>query len=105
MEYRVSELAEKAGVTKRTIHYYISKGLLMPPNGEGINSTYDDRHLERLKKKGETFDVSHLGVVSWETAIEYGEVVVWNKLYKRSLLTSLPERKHFSALLWQEICR
>ena len=29
MEYRVSELAEKAGVTKRTIHYYISKGLLM----------------------------------------------------------------------------
>ncbi len=49
MEYRVSELAEKAGVTKRTIHYYISKGLLMPPNGEGINSTYDDGHLERLK--------------------------------------------------------
>ena len=49
MEYRVSELAEKAGVTKRTIHYYISKGLLMPPNGEGINSAYDDRHLERLK--------------------------------------------------------
>ena len=25
MEYKVSELAEKAGVTKRTIHYYISK--------------------------------------------------------------------------------
>ncbi len=50
MEYKVSELAEKAGVTKRTIHYYISKGLLMPPNGEGINSTYDDKHLERLKK-------------------------------------------------------
>ena len=41
------------------------------------------------RKKGETFDVSHLGVVSWETAIEYGEVVVWNKLYKRSLFTSV----------------
>ena len=48
MEYKVSELAEKAGVTKRTIHYYISKGLLMPPNGEGVNSTYTDEHLERL---------------------------------------------------------
>ena len=35
MEYKVSELAEKAGVTKRTIHYYISKGLLLPPNGNG----------------------------------------------------------------------
>ncbi len=48
MEYKVSELAQKAGVTKRTIHYYISKGLLMPPDGSGIASTYDDSHLERI---------------------------------------------------------
>ena len=48
MEYKVSELAEKAGVTKRTIHYYISKGLLLPPEGSGVNSIYNDNHLERL---------------------------------------------------------
>lgn len=48
MEYKVSELAEKAGVTKRTIHYYISKGLLLPPDGNGVNSLYNDKHLERL---------------------------------------------------------
>ncbi len=48
MEYKVSELAQKAGVTKRTIHYYISKGLLMPPNGSGVATTYDDSHLERI---------------------------------------------------------
>ena len=48
MEYKVSELAQKTGVTKRTIHYYISKGLLLPPNGSGINSTYDDSHLNRI---------------------------------------------------------
>lgn len=48
MEYKVSELAQKAGVTKRTIHYYISKGLLMPPDGNGVASTYDDSHLERI---------------------------------------------------------
>lgn len=48
MEYKVSELAEKAGVTKRTIHYYISKGLLLPPEGSGINSVYNDEHLNRL---------------------------------------------------------
>ena len=48
MEYRVSELAQKTGVTKRTIHYYISKGLLMPPNGSGVNSSYDDSHVERI---------------------------------------------------------
>lgn len=48
MEYKISELAQKAGVTKRTIHYYIAKGLLMPPNGSGVNSSYDDSHLERI---------------------------------------------------------
>ena len=48
MKYKVSELAEKAGVTKRTIHYYISKGLLLPPEGTGINSLYNDKHLERI---------------------------------------------------------
>ena len=48
MEYKVSELADKAGVTKRTIHYYISKGLLLPPDGSGVNSLYNDEHLERI---------------------------------------------------------
>jgi len=48
MEYKVSELAKKAGVTKRTIHFYISKGLLLPPNGSGVNSLYNESHLERL---------------------------------------------------------
>ena len=41
MEYKVSELADKAGVTKRTIHYYISKG-------SGVNSLYNDEHLQRI---------------------------------------------------------
>jgi len=48
MKYKVSELADKAGVTKRTIHYYISKGLLLPPEGNGVNSLYNDGHLERI---------------------------------------------------------
>lgn len=48
MEYKVSELADKAGVTKRTIHYYISKGLLLPPEGSGVNSLYNEEHLERI---------------------------------------------------------
>ena len=48
MKYKVSELADKSGVTKRTIHYYISKGLLLPPEGSGVNSLYNDEHLERI---------------------------------------------------------
>lgn len=49
MKYKISELAEEAGVTKRTIHYYISKGLLLPPEGIGVNSLYNDEHLKRLR--------------------------------------------------------
>lgn len=46
--YRIGELAEKAGVTKRTVHYYISRGLLPPPEGAGLATTYSDEHLYRI---------------------------------------------------------
>lgn len=46
--YRIGELAEKAGVTKRTIHYYLGRGLLPPSNGEGLGTTYTDEHLFRI---------------------------------------------------------
>lgn len=48
-EYRIGELAEKAGVTKRTIHYYVSRGLLPAPQGTGLGTTYNDEHLYRIK--------------------------------------------------------
>ncbi len=47
-QYRISELAKKAGVTRRTVHYYISKGLIPPAIGSGVNSHYDDDHLARI---------------------------------------------------------
>ena len=46
--FRVGELAEKAGVTKRTIHYYTGRGLLPPPEGAGLGTTYSDEHLYRI---------------------------------------------------------
>lgn len=47
--YKISELADKAEVTKRTIHYYISKGLIPPASGSGVASTYDEEHLLKLR--------------------------------------------------------
>ncbi|MEN8904570.1 MAG: MerR family transcriptional regulator [Clostridiales bacterium] len=47
-QYRISELSEKAGVTKRTIHYYLSRGLLPSPNGAGLGTMYSDEHLYRI---------------------------------------------------------
>lgn len=47
-KYKVGELAELSGVTKRTIHYYLSRGLLPPSEGAGITTTYSDEHLYRI---------------------------------------------------------
>jgi DNA-binding transcriptional MerR regulator len=47
-EYSIGELAEEAGVSTRTIRYYVSEGLLPPPVGAGPNSRYTDAHLSQL---------------------------------------------------------
>lgn len=48
IQYRIGELAEKAGVTRRTIHYYMGRGLLPSPDGAGLGTTYSDEHLYRI---------------------------------------------------------
>lgn len=47
--YRIGELAELAGVTRRTVHYYINKGLIPPAEGAGVTSYYTADHLNRIK--------------------------------------------------------
>jgi DNA-binding transcriptional MerR regulator len=47
-QYRIGELADKAGVTKRTIHYYMARGLLPASQGSGLGTTYSDEHLYRI---------------------------------------------------------
>ena len=47
-EYSIGELAEAAGISTRTIRYYVAEGLLPPPAGAGPNSRYTDTHLEQL---------------------------------------------------------
>ena len=48
-EYSIGELADQAGVSTRTIRYYVSEGLLPPPLGAGPNSRYTDAHREQLE--------------------------------------------------------
>jgi DNA-binding transcriptional MerR regulator len=45
----IAELAEQAGVTPRTIRYYVAEGLLPPPAGSGQQRAYGRQHLLRLK--------------------------------------------------------
>ena len=49
MEFSIGELAQRAGVTRRTIRYYVEIGLLPPPEGAGKAAVYGPQHLERLE--------------------------------------------------------
>jgi DNA-binding transcriptional MerR regulator len=47
--YSLTELADLAGVTPRTVRYYMSQGLLPSPGASGPGAKYDDSHLGRLR--------------------------------------------------------
>jgi DNA-binding transcriptional MerR regulator len=47
--YSLTELAGLAGVTPRTIRYYMSQGLLPSVGTSGPGAKYDDAHLARLR--------------------------------------------------------
>ena len=49
-EMGIAELAERAGVTQRTIRYYVSEGLLPPPAGRGQRRAYNEEHLQQLER-------------------------------------------------------
>ena len=46
--YGVEELAERAGVSRRTIRYYVQRGILPPPLGLGRGNHYSEEHLATL---------------------------------------------------------
>lgn len=48
--YSLTELADAADVSTRTIRYYIGEGLLPPPVGAGHASRYTSAHLTRLRR-------------------------------------------------------
>jgi DNA-binding transcriptional MerR regulator len=47
--YNLTELADLAGVTPRTVRYYLSQGLLQAVGTAGPGAKYDDGHLARLR--------------------------------------------------------
>src|SRR5215210_2899635 len=50
--YTIGQLAERAGVTPRTIRYYTAEGLLPRPDARGQYALYGEEHLLRLQLIG-----------------------------------------------------
>ena len=48
--YNIETLAKLAGLTRRTVRYYVQRGLLKPPAGGGRGSYYTEEHLQQLRK-------------------------------------------------------
>jgi DNA-binding transcriptional MerR regulator len=48
--YNIETLAKLAGLTRRTIRYYVQRGLLDPPEGGGRGSYYTEEHLRKIEK-------------------------------------------------------
>lgn len=46
--YGIEELAEIGGVSRRTVRYYVQRGLLPAPTGTGRGQHYTDEHLQTL---------------------------------------------------------
>ena len=48
-EYSLSDLADLAGITPRTVRYYVAQGLLPSPGQVGPGTHYTAGHLDRLR--------------------------------------------------------
>jgi DNA-binding transcriptional MerR regulator len=46
--FAIGDLAELAGVSRRTVRYYVQEGLLPAPLGLGRGNHYGQEHLDRL---------------------------------------------------------
>ncbi len=47
--YDIKALCAEAGVTARTVHFYIQQGLLPPAGSQGPGARYNQGHIARLK--------------------------------------------------------
>jgi Ca-activated chloride channel family protein len=47
--WKLDELARQAGVSSRTVRYYVQRGLLPPPVFRGRDTAYAQEHLIRLQ--------------------------------------------------------
>jgi DNA-binding transcriptional MerR regulator len=76
-EYRMEELAEKAGITVRTLRFYRERGLIPPPRREGRIAWYDEHHLARLRTIAALLERGHTlnGIADLATAFESGRDV------------------------------
>lgn len=80
-EYRIDELARRAGTSVRNVRVYQDRGLLSPPRRQGRVGWYDDTHLERLRlvgrmlERGYTFATIRELLAAWHGGVGLADVL------------------------------
>ncbi|MCX4738613.1 MerR family transcriptional regulator [Streptomyces antibioticus] len=76
-EYRMEELAERAGISVRTLRFYRERKLIRPPRREGRIAWYDDSHLARLHTIAALLERGHTlnGIAELADALDHGRDV------------------------------
>ena len=49
-KYSIAEISEKTGLSRRTIRYYLQRGLVPSPLGAGRGRFYTEDHLDQIRK-------------------------------------------------------
>ena len=55
----IEELADRAGLTRRAVRFYVQRGLLPPPLGLGRGRHYDQRHVDAIRRVQELQAAGH----------------------------------------------
>ncbi|MEU7582356.1 MerR family transcriptional regulator [Streptomyces sp. NPDC041068] len=73
----MEELAQKAGITVRTVRFYRERGLIPPPRREGRIAWYDEHHLARLRTIAALLERGHTlsGIAELSDAFDKGRDV------------------------------
>jgi DNA-binding transcriptional MerR regulator len=80
-ELTISELEERSGVSRRTIHFYVKEGVLPPPAGRGGGARYNEEHLVQLSVIRD-LQRSHLKLSGIKEALEDMSFAVMKKYLK-----------------------
>ncbi|MGU3502382.1 MerR family transcriptional regulator [Mycobacterium sp. C31M] len=97
-EYRIEELAQKAGTTTRNIRVYRDRGLLHPPLRVGRIALFNDTHLTRLRlitsllDRGYNIAHVHEMLSAWEQGKGVGDLLGLESAIAGSWATEKPER-------------
>ncbi len=97
----LTELADRAGVSVRTVRYYIQQGLLSGPEARGPGAHYTDEHLDRILLI-KRLQKEHLPLAEIRRAIESGAAESAAPRTARDYVRAVLGRVEEPAVTWSQ---